>query len=83
MKRYAILFTEVLQNGLLIGAGRVLAERPDAAIGVAANIMVGKELDHRRRYHIQKGFDLDFFPFGQRRFNFFLHQYGSSSLFSS
>ena len=77
-QRDSIFFTEVAKDGLLIGLGGVLAQRPDAAECVAADEVVRFELDHGRRDHIQKGFDSCSLPALRRCFFRFLCQMNPS-----
>ena len=77
-QRDSILFTEMAKDGLLIGLGGVLAQRPDAAECVAADEVVRFELDHGRRDHIQKGFDSCSLPALRRCFFRFLCQMSPS-----
>ena len=44
------------QDCLLIRGGRVLPERPYAAVGIAADIMVRIKLDYGRGNHVQIAF---------------------------
>ena len=72
----AILFSQMAEDGLLIRAGRVFAECPDAAVGVAADEMIRHEADHRGGDHIQKGFDGRLLTALRNRFFRFLCQNG-------
>ena len=56
-QRDSILFTEMAKDGLLIDLGGILPQCPHAAEGIAADEVIGFELDHGRRDHIQKGFN--------------------------
>ncbi len=77
-QRDPILFAQMAKDGLLVGLGGVLAQRPDAAEGVAANEMVRFKLHHGRRDHIQKGFDACSLPALRRCFLRFLCQMNPS-----
>lgn len=59
LQRNAVLFAQMTQDRLLIGGGRVLPKRPYAAVGVAADEVVGVEFDHRGRDHVEKVLDAD------------------------
>ena len=74
----AVLFAQVPEDGLLIGAGGILAQRPYTAIGIAADEVIGEELDHGRGNHIEEGFDLDLLSLGNDRLNLFLFQCDTS-----
>lgn len=56
------------ENSLLIGLRGILPQRPHAAEGIAADEVIGFELDHGRRDHIQKGFDACSLPVLRRCF---------------
>ena len=56
-QRDPILFTQMPENSLLIGLRGILSQCPHAAEGIAADEVIGFELDHGRRDHIQKGFN--------------------------
>ena len=56
-QREPILFTQMSENSLLIGLRGILSQCPHAAEGIAADEVIGFELDHGRRDHIQKGFN--------------------------
>ena len=77
-QRDPILFTEVAKDGLLIGLGRILPQRPHAAECVATDEVVRFKLDHGRRDHIQKGFDACSLPALRHCFFCFLCQMNSS-----
>ena len=77
-QRDPILFTEVAKDGMLIGLGGILPQRPHAAECVAADEMVRFKLDHGRRDHIQKGFDASSLPALRRCLFRFLCQRDSS-----
>ena len=75
---HTILFSKVAEDRLFFRAGRVFPQRPYTAIGIAADKVVGVELDYRGSDHIQIGFDLDLLCRGYRRFDFFLFQFNTS-----
>ena len=54
---HAILFSQVTENGLFFSGGGVFPERPNAAVGVAADEVIGVEFDYRGGDHIQKLLD--------------------------
>ena len=56
----AILLAQMTEDSLLVGAGGVFPERPDTAVSVAADEVVGHEADHRGSDHVEKRFDVRF-----------------------
>lgn len=72
----AVLFPQVAEDRLLIRAGGIFPQCPDAAIGVAEDKVVGIELHHRGCDHVQIGLDIRFRM--ALRYGFFrlLFQYG-------
>lgn len=67
----AVLLAQMTENGLLVGAGGIFPERPDTAVGVAADEMVGQEADHRGGDHVQKRFGVGLLAhLGSRLFRF-------------
>ena len=56
-QRHAAFFAQVPQDGLRFGAGGVFPQRPDAAVGIAEDVVIHLELHHARRDAIQKGAD--------------------------
>ena len=73
-----ILFTQMPENSLLIGLRGILPQRPHAAEGIAADEVIGFELDHGRCNHIQEGFDTCSLPALRRCFFRFLCQMNPS-----
>ena len=55
----AVLFSEVSQDRLLVGGGRILTECPNTAVGVAADEVVGVEFNYGGRDHVQKILNMD------------------------
>jgi len=49
-----ILLAQVPEDGLFLRGGRILPKRPHAAVGIAANEVVGIEFDDRRRDHVKE-----------------------------
>lgn len=70
MQGHAVFFSEIAQNGLFIGRCRVFTERPDAAIGVAADEVVRVKFDYGGRNHVEKILNADIFLDNGRRFDF-------------
>ena len=60
MERHIFLVTQVAENRLVLGLGRIFTNCPNTAIGVAEDEMVGVELNGRRSYHIKEVFDVAF-----------------------
>ena len=52
--------TQVPQDGLLVGGGGVFPQRPHTAAGIAAQIVVHLEIDHRWGDHVEEIFDIRF-----------------------
>ena len=77
-QREPILFTQMSENSLLIGLRGIFPQRPHAAEGVAADEVIGFELDHGRCDHIQEGFDACSLPALRRCFFRFLCQMSPS-----
>ena len=77
-QRDPILFTQMSENSLLIGLRGIFPQRPHAAEGVAADEVIGFELDHGRCDHIQEGFDSCSLPALRRCFFRFLCQMSPS-----
>ncbi len=44
---HAVLFSQVAEDGLFLGGGGIFPKRPNAAVGVSADEVVGVEFDHR------------------------------------
>lgn len=65
-------------GSLLIGLRGIFPQRPHAAEGVAADEVIGFELDHGRCDHIQEGFDACSLPALRRCFFRFLCQMSPS-----
>ena len=77
-QRDPILFAQMSENSLLIGLRGIFPQRPHAAEGVAADEVIGFELDHGRCDHIQEGFDACSLPALRRCFFRFLCQMSPS-----
>ena len=77
-QRDSILFAQMSENSLLIGLRGIFPQRPHAAEGVAADEVIGFELDHGRCDHIQEGFDACSLPALRRCFFRFLCQMSPS-----
>ncbi len=54
---HTILFSQVAEDGLFLGGGGVFPQRPNAAVGIAADEVVGVKFDYRGGNHIQKFLD--------------------------
>ena len=68
----AVLFAKVRQDGLLIGGGRIVPQRPHTTIGVAADEVVGFKFYNGRRDHIQKFLNTHILLDRERRGFYFL-----------
>ena len=55
--RYTAFLTQVPQDSRRFGAGGIFPQCPDAAVGIAEDVMVHLELHHARCDAIQKGAD--------------------------
>lgn len=55
---HAVLLSQMGKDSLFIRGGRVFPERPDTAVRVPTDEMVGFKLDDRGRNHIQKFLDM-------------------------
>ena len=74
----AVLLSQMPQQSLLVGLGRIFPQCPYTTEGITADKVVGFKLDHGRRDHIQKGFDACSLPALRRCFFRFLCQMNSS-----
>ena len=56
-QRHAAFFAQVPQDGLRFGAGGIFPQCPDAAVGIAEDVVIHLELHHARRDAVQIGAD--------------------------
>ena len=54
-QRHAAFLAQVPQDGLRLGAGGIFPQCPDAAVGIAEDVMIHLELHHARRDAVQIG----------------------------
>ena len=58
VQRHAVLFAQMPQDGKIVGRCRILAQRPNAAERVAADVIAGFKLHNAGRDHVQKRFEI-------------------------
>ena len=72
-QRHAAFFAQVPQDGLRFGAGGIFPQRPDAAVGIAEDVVIHLELHHARcdavQIGAQEGFPRGGFFFPKRVFH--------------
>ena len=56
VQRHAVLFSEMAQNCEVICRCRILAQRPNAAERVAADVIAGFKFHDAGRDHVEEGF---------------------------
>ena len=56
VQRHAVLFAQMPQDGKIVGRCRILAQRPNAAERVAADVVAGFKFHDARRNHVEEGF---------------------------
>ena len=56
VQRHAVLFAQMPQDGKIIGRCRILAQRPNAAERVAADVIAGFKFHDAGRDHVEEGF---------------------------
>ena len=58
VQRHAVLFAQMPQDGKIVGRCRILAQRPNAAERVAADVIAGFKFHDAGRDHVQKRFEI-------------------------
>ena len=58
VQRYAVLFAQMPQDGKIVGRCRILAQRPNAAERVAADVIAGFKFHDAGRDHVQKHLEI-------------------------
>ena len=58
VQRHAVLFAQMPQDGKIVGRCWILAQRPNAAERVAADVIAGFKLHNAGRDHVQKRFEI-------------------------
>ena len=56
VQRHAVLFAQMPQDGKIVGRCWILAQRPNAAERISADVIAGFELHDARRNHVEEGF---------------------------